>query len=103
MVAPSKPKPGSTRVRISKSGQITLPAKVREQLGVGIGEQVDIVQEKDGTVTVKPVVLLTTEEIAGKFGRPVNPTELQEALQEARHFGGVRQRYRDGSIIDDID
>ena len=103
MVAPTHRLPKTTRVRISKSGQITLPAKVRQQLGVEVGEQVDIVQEKDGTVRVKPVRILSAREIAGKFGPPIDPEEMREALREARKFGSVRQRYRDGSIIDDID
>lgn len=104
MVALSKTNtPRRNRVRISKSGQVTLPARIRKQLGVGIGEQVDFVEERDGSISVKPVHILSVEEIAGKFGRPVNPEELREALREARQFGAVRQRYRDGSIIDDLD
>lgn len=102
MVAPSHTKRIATRVRVSKSGQITLPAKVREQLGVKIGEQVDIVQETDGTVNVRPVRILSVDEIAGKFGRKVDPDELQDALQEARRFGMVRKRYR-GAADNDLD
>lgn len=101
MVAPPKQK--STRVKISKSGQVTLPAHIRRLLGVKLGGQVEIVEEDDGTVRVKPVHILTVEEIAGKYGRPVDPQELQDTLQEARRFAMVRQRYRDGSVLDDLD
>ena len=103
MVATSKPPRNKTRVRISKSGQITLPARIRKQLGVNVGEQVDIVEEHDGTFSVQPVHILSVEEIAGKFGRAIKPEELRDALHEARESGAVRQRYKNGSIINDLD
>lgn len=103
MVAPSKPTPKHTRVRISKSGQVTIPAHIRAKLGVTLGEHVDFVEGPDGTVMVKPARILSVEEISGKFGRPVDPQELREALREARQIGAVRQRYRDGSIVNDLD
>lgn len=103
MVAPTRKPINATRVRISKSGQITLPAKIRKQLGVSVGEQVDIVEEHDGTFSVRPVHILSVEDIAGKFGRAIQPQDLRNALQEARESGAVRQRYKDGSVIDDLD
>lgn len=97
------PKRKSSRVRISKSGQVTIPAHIRAKLGVALGEQVDFVEEQDGSVTVKPARILSVKEISGKFGRPVDPEELREALREARQVGAVRQRYRDGSVVNDLD
>lgn len=41
---------------------------------------------------------LSVEEIAGKVGRAVKPEELQDALRDARKFGNVRERYRDGEV-----
>lgn len=96
MVAPPQKLTHTTRVRISKSGQITLPVKIREQLGVTLGEQVDIILDKDGVIQIKPVRMLTAKEIAGQFGRPVTPSELQEALLEARQGGTVRAQYKGG-------
>ena len=92
-----------TRARISKSGQVTLPARIRQKLGVDVGEVVEFIEQQDGTITVKPVRFLSVEEISGKFGRSIDPKELQEDLREAREVGMVRQRYRDGSITNDLD
>lgn len=103
MVAPSKRRTSTARVRISKSGQITLPAAIREQLGVSHGDQVDIVLEKSGATMIVPVKQLSAREISGQFGRAVPPGELQDALREARHSGMVRQRYTDGLKSNDPD
>lgn len=73
---------------------------MREQPGVEIGEHVDIVQETDGTVNVRPVRILSVDEIAGKFGRKVDPDEVQDALHVARRFGMARERYRGGAEND---
>lgn len=93
----ASPKSSTTRVRISKSGQITLPVKVREQLGVGIGEQVDIVQEQDGTVQVKPVRHYTAEELAGIFGPRPEGIDLDDLINESVHEGIERRisRWKD--------
>lgn len=96
MVATSKPNTRKrTRVRISKSGQVTLPAKIRKQLGVDIGEQVDFVQEKDGTVNILPVKLLSANDLAGILGQPLPPgTDLDELIRESTHEGMDRRSDR---------
>lgn len=93
MVAPSKTSiPKKTRVRISKSGQVTLPASIRKQLGVGIGEHVDFVQGKDGTVNVRAVKLLSVDDLAGKVGQPLpSGTDLNELIRESTHEGMDRR------------
>lgn len=97
MVAPSKSKRTSTRVRISKSGQITLPVKVREQLGVEIGEQVDIVRETDGTVVIEPVRHYTAAELAGTFGPRSTELDVDDLIRESVHEGIERRvaRWKD--------
>lgn len=46
----------------------------------------------------KPARLLSVEEIAGKLGRAVKPEEQQDALRDARKFGNVRERYKNGEV-----
>ena len=101
MVAPPKPTRKRTRVRISKSGQVTLPAQIRARLGVERGEYIEFVEGKDGSVTVRPSKLLTLDEIMGMAGP--RPENLDELLREARRFGSVRERYRIGEGSDDLD
>lgn len=38
---------------VTRKGQVTIPKKVREHLGVGPGSAVDFVLEEDGRVTVR--------------------------------------------------
>lgn len=86
MVAPQPNALRTTRVRISKSGQITLPAKVRKQLGVEPGEQVDIVEDADGTVSVRPVRHFSADELAGSFGPRPADMDVDDMVGE-----GVRE------------
>ena len=99
MVAPSKTGRSSkpvkkTRVRISKSGQVTLPAQIRKKLGVESGEQVDFVEENDGTISVKPVRILSADDIAGKFGPRSGDTDLDEIVRESTRAGVERRLNR---------
>ena len=41
--------------RVSSQGQVTIPQRVRERLGIRAGDKVDFVVE-DGKVVVKPIV-----------------------------------------------
>ena len=91
MVAPSKNIAKTTRVRISKSGQITLPASARQQLGVGVGEQVDIVQKTDGTVSVKPVRYYSADELAGSFGARPADIDVDDLIREGVRDGIERK------------
>lgn len=91
MVATPKPRTTRTRVRISKSGQITLPAHIRRSLGVEVGAQVDFVEERDGTVTVQPVQIVPVEALAGIFGSRPTDIELDDLIREATHEGMERR------------
>lgn len=80
-----------TRVRISKSGQVTLPADIRRSLGVDVGDQVDIIMEQDGRVSVEPVTTLTAAEMAGMFGPRPEGIEIEDLIREATHEGMDRR------------
>lgn len=94
MVAPTQKRPQTIRVRISKSGQITLPAKIREELGVELGDQVDIVREKDGRVSVKPVRHFTAAELAGSLGPRPDDVDVDELIREGVREGVERRMAR---------
>lgn len=83
-----------TLVRISKSGQVTLPVRVRNKLGVALGDQVEFVEKTDGTVIVRPTRKLTLDEMAGKFGKRPEGMAVDELIQEAAHEGMERRASR---------
>ena len=44
----------STIITISKGMQITIPASIREELGLDVGGRIEI-EEKNGTILLKPL------------------------------------------------
>lgn len=88
------------RVRISKSGQITLPARVRAELGVKAGEQVDIIQRVDGVVEIEATRPLTIDELAGSLGPPPQDRTLSEYIEEIDRTPMVRRVYEESESYD---
>jgi len=103
VVAPSKSKRNSTRVRISKSGQITLPASSRKRLGVELGDYVNVLEGEDGSVSILSDPLLSLDEIMGMAVKWPDGESRKEAFADARKNAMVRERYRTGEHTDDPD
>lgn len=82
-----------TRVRISKSGQITLPAATRRVLGVEPGDQIDVVETRDGTVNLQVVKPLLVDEFAGILGPPPGGKTLMEYIDQIDREPKVRRAY----------
>lgn len=95
MITTSKPHVKKTRVRISKSGQITLPVKIRRQLGVEVGDQIEFVQMKDGAVHIRSIEPLLISEFAGSLGPPPGDQTLTEYLRQSDRQPMVRSIYED--------
>lgn len=84
-----------TRVRISKSGQVTLPVSVRKVLGVDIGDRVEFVYRADGTISVHNGQPIPIEEFAGSLGPPPDSQTLAEYLGEVDRQSMVRSLYEE--------
>lgn len=69
------------RVKVSSSGQVTLPAEIRRVLGVEPGDTVVFRSDKDGNVIVRKP--MTADDLAGIAGP--RPDNLDGILLEARH------------------
>lgn len=95
MAVTSRPTVKKTRVRISKSGQITLPAKIRRQLGVEVGDQIEIVQTSDGDVRIHAIKPLSIDEFAGSLGPPPDGQTLTDYLHQVDQQPMVRTAYED--------
>lgn len=94
MVAPPKPTRRSTRVRISKSGQVTLPAKIRKVLGVELGDYVTFFEDPEGDITIQAERRLSLEEIMAEAVKWPEGESREQAYADARRHGMVRRRYR---------
>ena len=76
--------------KLSKSGQVSVPADVRKELGAEPGDRLLFSRNKNGEFNISKQ--LTVDEVAGILG-PADPEDVEQALQEARHY--VRRYYRD--------
>lgn len=68
-------------VKVTRKGQITIPAKVRKELGIKGGD-VLVVETVDQKVTFKRVPKL--EELAGVLAGEADVSELKKELEKLR-------------------
>lgn len=66
---------------LTSKGQLTLPKKVREALGLKAGDQVDFVMDAAGDVRVRPGAY-DVRELKGLLRRPAKAVSL-EAMERA--------------------
>lgn len=70
---------------VTSKGQITIPKRVREHLGVRPGDKLDFVVEEDGQVVVRPISR-DIRDLAGVLHRPgacvVTLEEMDRAIRE---------------------
>lgn len=62
---------------MTSKGQITIPAQIREHLGVREGDKLIITVEPDGGVVVKPAEI-SIRQFAGMLGKPRRSLTLDE-------------------------
>lgn len=82
--------------KVTSKGQITLPTKLRKELGLGTGSTVEFERLPDGKVQIVPKSR-TMSDIRGmvKTDRVITDTELAEAIRGTR--GGRWMRSVGGS------
>ena len=68
-------------VKVTRKGQTTIPAKIREQLGIKEGDEL-AVEIKDQQVIFKPIPRL--EDCAGIFAGHADVVELKKEIDKLR-------------------
>lgn len=68
-------------VKVTRRGQTTIPAEVRQKLGIKEGDQL-VVEATDNGVLFKPIPKL--EELAGVDSQYGTPEELKKELDKLR-------------------
>lgn len=69
-----------TAATVTSKGQITIPAEVRQSLGVGAGDRVEFVEVAAGRFEVVAVTRSVTE-LKGMFGTPARSVSIEEMNQ----------------------
>jgi AbrB family looped-hinge helix DNA binding protein len=75
---------------VTSKGQITIPAKVRDRLGINAGDQVEFLDAEHGQVTllVRNQSVKRLKGILGKFDRTLSIEELNEGIAERASRAG---------------
>jgi antitoxin PrlF len=79
-----------TTATLTSKGQITVPARVREALGVGTGDRVEFVEIAPGRyefiAATRPITALK-----GMFGKPRKPVSIEEMNAAIARRGAAAQ------------
>lgn len=78
--------------RISKSGQVTIPAEIRDKLGLKPGDTVIWSSDETGKAMVRPVKY-SFDELRGILGPLPAGVDINEAINDAAHEA-IESRYR---------
>lgn len=78
---------------VSSKGQVTLPADVRRQLGVGSADKVAFVVTDTGTVEVRPARFILESVLGSLEALPNESVDLDREIEEAVEEG-VAQKMR---------
>jgi len=75
--------------KITSKNQITLPARVRKTLGIGVGDKVDFVATANGTFELRSRKE-TLADLRGaiKLEQPVSSADIERWIKDARAAGG---------------
>jgi len=69
------------KVKVTRNFQITIPAEIREKLGIREGDYVEVtLSEHEGAIIVKPYRRKWT---TLRLGRRLTPEEIEEIVREA--------------------
>jgi antitoxin PrlF len=79
-----------TTATLTSKGQITIPAEVREALGVDTGDRVEFVEIAPGRYEFIAATKSVTD-LKGLFGKPRNTVSIEEMNEAiARRGSGLR-------------
>ena len=80
---------GEKKVRVGPKGQVVVPKKIRDRLGIKPGDEV-IVSEADGEARVRKA--LTLDELRGILGPPTGMADWDEEKRRERELEDRKDR-----------
>ena len=77
--------------KVTSKGQITLPAKLREQMGLEAGDHIEFIQEADGSVAVRKKDV-SFQSLRGliKLDKPIGSEDIDDWVKAARTALGTK-------------
>jgi AbrB family looped-hinge helix DNA binding protein len=80
---------GAKTVRVGPKGQVVVPKKIRDKLGIEPGDEM-VVSEQDGEVRVRKH--LTLQELRGILGPPTGMADWDEEKRRERELEDRKDR-----------
>lgn len=71
---------------LTSKGQITIPADVRQRLGVDAGDRIEFVQLETGEYAIKPAID-DVRSLKGLLRKPAKPVSIEEMNDAVRRRG----------------
>lgn len=73
---------------MTSKGQITIPAEVRQRMGLGTGDRVEFVELDGGGFAIKPAIA-DVRSLKGLLRKPVKPVSVEDMNVAIRQRAAV--------------
>jgi antitoxin PrlF len=78
-----------TTATMTSKGQVTIPAEVRQRMGLGTGDRIEFVELDAGGFAIKPAID-DVRALKGLLRKPVNPVSTNDMDAAIRKRAGAR-------------
>ena len=78
---------------LTSKGQMTIPKDVRDDLGLNIGDRIEVIVQPDGTIRLIPLKV-RLDDLRGILGKPKRPLPGKALDRAIRDAWGSRWRRR---------
>lgn len=78
-----------TTATLTSKGQITIPAEVRQRMGLGAGDRIEFVELESGSYAIKPAID-DVRSLKGLLRKPSQPVSVEDMNAAIRARGAKR-------------
>jgi antitoxin PrlF len=81
-----------TTATLTSKGQVTIPADVRQRMGLGSGDRIEFIELDDGGFAIKPAIddVRSLKGLLRKPDKPVSIADMNAAIRQ-RAVAGPRR------------
>ena len=81
-----------TTATMTSKGQVTIPAEVRQRMGLATGDRIEFIELEDGGFAVKPAIddVRSLKGLLHKPKKPVNIDDMNAAIRQRAAAGHRR-------------
>jgi AbrB family looped-hinge helix DNA binding protein len=81
-----------TTATLTGKGQVTIPAEVRQRMGLGAGDRIEFVELESGDFAIKPAIddVRSLKGVLRKPQKPVSVSDMHAAIRKRAAARGGR-------------